>query len=95
MNNTFNQAAEAAYNTLLEIETDAVESDADRRFYASYLLGHLSLIAADERLQAQEVFARVEDSLQQAFAVDRLNDQDKDGIRSLWQAINADIGREL
>lgn len=93
--NTFTQAAEAAYNSLLNIETDAVESDADRRFYASYLLGHLSLVAAEEGTAAEELLSKVEDSLQQAFAVDRLSDHDKEGISSLWQAINADIGLGL
>lgn len=92
---SFAQAADRAHKTLLAIETDAVESDADRRFYASYLLGHLSLVAADDGTAAQELIGKVEASLQQAFAVDRLSDQDKVGIRSLWHAINADIGLGL
>jgi hypothetical protein len=92
---TFASAADAAYNTLLAIETDAVDADADRRFYASYLLGHVSLVAAGDGSDADDLNRQLTQSLDEAFAVDRLSDQDKDGIRSLWQAISADIGRGL
>lgn len=90
----FATAAEAASQALLKIETEAVESD-DRRFYASYLLGHLSLVAAGEGEDTGTLQTALEASLEAAFAVDRLSDQDKAGIRSLWQAISADMGRGL
>ncbi|WP_432695616.1 YfcL family protein [Marinobacterium sp. YM272] len=91
----FDQAADKAYQTLTDIEISADAGDDDKRFFASYLLGHVSLIAADGGESAESLTRRVNESLDDAFAVDRLSDQDKLGIRSLWQAISADIGREL
>ena len=59
--------------------------DNDRLFYCSYLLGHLSLAAAAEPESAQQLQNHVSDSLDSAFAVDRLTDTDKTGIKALWQ----------
>ncbi|MBS97156.1 MAG: hypothetical protein CMI01_00550 [Oceanospirillaceae bacterium] len=93
--NTFSETAERAYQTLLELETSAGPEQEDQRFFAAYLLGHASLIAASEA-QAEAPFSdAMETSIEQAFAVDQLSDQDKAGIKSLWQAISADIGRGL
>lgn len=88
------QATRRAYEVLLTVESDAV-NDADRRFYASYLLGHLSLISSVEHTSAQALGQKVNSALTEAFRVDRLSAQDKEGIRSLWQAISADIGLGL
>ncbi|NVK42877.1 MAG: YfcL family protein [Oceanospirillaceae bacterium] len=59
--------------------------DADRLFYSSYLLGHLSLAAAADPASAERLQNGVDASLDDAFAVDHLSDADKAGIRSLWQ----------
>lgn len=90
----YEQAAQRAYESLLSIESDAID-DADRRFYASYLLGHLSLVSGEPGASPQALGQRVDTALAEAFSVDRLSDQDKEGIRSLWQAISADIGLGL
>lgn len=91
---SFEHAAEQAHRALLNHEQEIGSQDADQLFYASYLLGHLSLIAATEGRSRDELEQKVADNLDEAFAIDRLSDQDKAGIRSLWQAISADIGRE-
>jgi len=85
------QAAEQAYRSLLELESHAL-NDADRRFYASYLLGHLSLIRSDSKNDDQALAPRLNAALDEAFGVDRLSDRDKKGIRSLWREISAGIG---
>ncbi|MBV1787556.1 YfcL family protein [Marinobacterium sp. D7] len=88
------QAADQAHQSLLDLEAQALD-DADRRFYASYLLGHLSLISTETGEDGEALSKRLEQALDEAFAVDRLSDQDKLGIRSLWHEISADIGRGL
>ncbi len=88
----FDQAADQAYNRLTQMETEAGFEDDDKRFFASYLLGHLSLVAAEGGDSIEVLDQEVNASLEKAFSVDHLSDQDKLGIRSLWQAISADIG---
>ncbi|WP_417532827.1 YfcL family protein [Marinobacterium stanieri] len=73
---------------LLEREQAALDNP-DELFYCSYLISHLNLVAAEEP-ENDTLFAQgVEDSLNSAFAVDQLSDQDKSGIQSLWQSITA------
>ncbi|GGB89569.1 hypothetical protein GCM10011352_14480 [Marinobacterium zhoushanense] len=90
----YTQAADKAYQSLLNLEAQAID-DADRRFYASYLLGHLGLIGSESGDDTQHLSQRLELALDKAFGVDKLSDQDKLGIRSLWHEISADIGRGL
>ncbi len=89
----FDQAADQAYAQLTQMETEAGFDDNDKRFFASYLLGHLRLVAAEGGEDHEALDRGVNVSLDKAFSVDRLSDQDKLGIRSLWQAISSDIGR--
>ncbi len=73
---------------LLEREQAALDNP-DELFYCSYLIGHLNLVAAEEP-ESDTVFAEgVQASLDDAFAVDQLSEQDKSGIQALWQAISA------
>jgi len=67
------------------LQQEQSTDDADRLFYSSYLLGHLSLAAATEPASADQLQACVNNSLEDAFAVDRLSDDDKAGISALWQ----------
>ncbi|MBR9884742.1 YfcL family protein [Marinobacterium lacunae] len=90
----YTDAADKAYQFLIALEERAIDN-ADQRFYASYLLGHLSLISDENEENAEQLGQRLSAALDEAFGVDRLSDQDKTGIRSLWQAISADIGLGL
>ncbi|GGO87580.1 hypothetical protein GCM10011348_41100 [Marinobacterium nitratireducens] len=67
------------------LRQEETTEDADRLFYSSYLLGHLSLAAAADPETPEQLHRGVDASLDDAFAVDHLSDADKDGIRSLWQ----------
>lgn len=80
---TPNDYSDSLHDYLLAQEQTT--DDNDRLFYCSYLLGHLSLAAAAEPESAQQLQSHVSDSLDSAFAVDRLTDTDKTGIKALWQ----------
>lgn len=55
----------------------------DRRFYCSYLIGHVSLSLAnsDDR---QSFIALMQQALEDAFASDKLSEVDRTGILALW-----------
>ncbi len=67
------------------LKQEETTDDADRLFYSSYLLGHLSLATAADPASSEQLESGVKASIEDAFAVDRLSDADKAGIDSLWQ----------
>ncbi|MBP0048021.1 YfcL family protein [Marinobacterium sp. AK62] len=75
---------------LLEREQAAMD-EPDELFYCSYLIGHLNLVAAEDPASDEAFAQAVEDSLNSAFAVDQLSDQDKSGIKSLWKDVCGEI----
>ncbi len=77
----YEQQAESIYNRLLELESGA---EPNQLFLCSYLLGHISLISAEQGESALQFNQRVEQSLEDAFKVDKLSDEDVSDIRSLW-----------
>lgn len=75
---------------LLEREQASLDNP-DELFYCSYLISHLNLVAA-EQPESDNAFAQaVQDSLDNAFTVDQLSDQDKSGIKSLWKDVCGDM----
>ena len=70
----------ALYDWLLVQE---VEGNDDRRFYASYLLGHVSLTIADTEEVPEQFIPRLNESIETALAEDKLSEQDIAGIRAL------------
>jgi hypothetical protein len=74
------QSGEHFYQWLLEQET---QGDDDRRFYSSYLLGHVSLSIADHEEEGLSFQQHLEQSINAALEVDRLSDTDIAGIQSL------------
>lgn len=70
----------ALYDWLLAQE---VEGNDDRRFYASYLLGHVSLAIADTEETPEQFIPRLNESIETALAEDKLSEQDIAGIRAL------------
>lgn len=79
---------------LLTREQAALDNP-DELFYCSYLISHLNLAAAESPECSETFLHRVEQSLDSAFAVDRLSDQDKSGIRSLWNEVCGEIRSPL
>jgi len=79
---------------LLTREQSALDNP-DELFYCSYLISHLNLAAAESPESEESFLHTVEQSLDSAFAVDRLNDQDKSGIRSLWNEVCGEISSPL
>ncbi len=77
-----NDYSDSLHNYLLNQEQHT--DDNDRLFYCSYLLGHLSLAASTEPENCDALNDSVKQSLESAFAVDRLSDTDKGGIAALW-----------
>lgn len=75
---------------LLEREQAALDSP-DELFYYSYLISHLNLAAAEAPESGEAFLHNLQQSLDNAFAVDRLSDQDKSGIRSLWNELCGEI----
>ncbi|GAA0786753.1 YfcL family protein [Marinobacterium sediminicola] len=71
---------------LLAREQAAMDNP-DELFYCSYLISHLNLVAADLPESDEAFLHNVQESLDNAFAVDQLSDQDKSGIKSLWQDV--------
>lgn len=71
---------------LLSREQAALDNP-DELFYCSYLIGHLNLAAAELPESDEAFLHNVQESLDNAFAVDQLSDQDKSGIRSLWKDV--------
>ncbi len=83
----FPRLAALASAALLAHESGAGRDDADQRFFASYLLGHLSLLGAADGVDGSALPAQMSESLERAFAVDRLSAADKQGILQLWQQV--------
>ncbi|WP_299201528.1 YfcL family protein [uncultured Amphritea sp.] len=79
--NPYEQQAESIYNRLLEME---VSADPNQLFLCSYLLGHISLVSAEQGDNELQFNQRVEHSLDDAFKIDKLSDDDVSDIRSLW-----------
>lgn len=73
--------AENLFQWLLKEED--CESD-DRRFYCSYLIAHSSLSMADDS-DDSHFFDTMHSSLEEALQEDKLSDEDKLGINSLWE----------
>ncbi len=80
----FQQHADTVYNKLLQLEAEAGD---DQLFLCSYLLGHISLVSASEGETALEFETQVRTSLDQAYEIDSLTDQDKSEIDTLWQQL--------
>ncbi|MBN3560673.1 YfcL family protein [Aliamphritea spongicola] len=77
--------AETVYQQLLNMEANA---SSEQLFTYSYLLGHISLISSAEGNTSEEFISSVEQSLEDAFKVDYLEDEDKADILSVWQQLN-------
>lgn len=78
--------ADAAYDILIRLEASA-ETSSDELFCCAYLLGHLNLINAEELTDNINLDQLMHASLQQAFKVDHLSDQDKTAIVALWNSL--------
>lgn len=72
--------ADALYNWLLEQE---LKGDDDRRFYSSYLLGHVSLAIADTEQNPDLFYERLSQGLESSLPEDKLSEKDIDGIHAL------------
>lgn len=70
----------ALYQWLLNQEQ---QDDDNRRFYSSYLLGHVSLAEAEFEDNPAECFKLLNSNVDAALAEDRLSDEDRAGIRAL------------
>ena len=77
----YQSRANNLYDSLLKIESS---SDPDQLFLCSYLIGHISLVGAVGGNTADQLEQDVQHSLDEAFKVDRLSDQDRAAIISLW-----------
>lgn len=77
--------AETVYQQLLNMEANA---SGEQLFTYSYLLGHISLISSAQGSTSEEFINGVEQSLEDAFKVDHLEDADKADILSVWQQLN-------
>jgi len=69
----YEQQAESIYNRLIETERQA---EPNLLFLCSYLLGHISLVSAEQGETATEFNLRVEQSLEDAFKIDKLSAED-------------------
>ncbi|WP_372743025.1 YfcL family protein [Neptunomonas sp.] len=72
--------ADTLYNWLLEQE---LTGDDDRRFYSSYLLGHVSLAIADTEENPQQFYERLTQGLESTLPEDKLSEKDIEGIHAL------------
>lgn len=79
---SYQQQADTLYSHLIDMEEGA---EPEKLFLCSYLLGHISLASAEEGETAEQFDQQVEHSLDQAFKVDKLSEQDISDIRSLWK----------
>lgn len=75
-----NVTGDQLYNWLLTQENS--DND-DQRFYASYLLGHVSLTIADAEEQEGDFHALLSQSLNAALEEDTLSEQDIAGIQAM------------
>lgn len=81
----YEQQADSMYNQLIEMENGA---EPNQLFLCSYLLGHISLVSAEQGDTAQQFQQQLEQSLENAFKIDQLSEQDINDIRALWQQLN-------
>lgn len=81
----YEQQADSIYNQLLAMESGA---DPDQLFLCSYLLGHISLVSAEQGDTAEQFKQRLKQSLENAFKIDQLSEQDINDIRALWQQLS-------
>lgn len=72
--------ADTLYNWLL---TQELEGDDDRRFYSSYLLGHVSLAIADTEENPELFHERLSQALETTLPADKLSEKDVEGITAL------------
>ncbi len=78
--------ADTLYNWLLEQE---LKGDDDRRFYSSYLLGHVSLAIADTEENPDQFHERLSQGLKSTLPEDKLSEKDIEGINALLlEALN-------
>ncbi|KGK42699.1 hypothetical protein LH51_05240 [Nitrincola sp. A-D6] len=84
--NDISLQADSAYEKLIRLEASA-ETSSDELFCCAYLLGHLSLINGQESMDSTSLDQLMHTSLQQAFSVDHLTDQDKAAIMALWDSL--------
>jgi hypothetical protein len=75
-----NMHGETLYNWLLQQE---LQGDDDRRFYSSYLLGHVSLAMADTEESPEQFQDRLTQGLNEAIPEDKLSEKDIEGIHAL------------
>ncbi|WP_417582831.1 YfcL family protein [Nitrincola sp.] len=85
--------ADTAYEKLIRLEASA-ETSSDELFCCAYLLGHLSLISGQELMDSASLDQLMHTSLQQAFTIDRLSDQDKTAIVALWDNVSLSADRD-
>ncbi|MDN2661668.1 YfcL family protein [Neptunomonas sp. CHC150] len=71
---------EQLYNWLLQQEA---EGDDDRRFYSSYLLGHVSLAIAETEEAPSQFKNQLYHCVEEALGIDKLSEADIIGIREL------------
>ncbi|MEH6577859.1 MAG: YfcL family protein [Amphritea sp.] len=86
----YQNRANSLYDSLLQIESSCAP---DQLFLCSYLIGHISLVGADEGNTAEQLEQNVQHSLDEAFKVDRLTDADRETIISLWGELLAKPAR--
>lgn len=72
--------ADTLYNWLLQEE---LKGDDDRRFYSSYLLGHVSLAIADTEENPEQFYERLSQGLKATLPEDKLSEKDIEGINAL------------
>ncbi|MGY8869324.1 MAG: YfcL family protein [Pseudomonadales bacterium] len=75
-----NTNGDTLYNWLLQQE---LQGDDDRRFYSSYLLGHVSLALADTEELPEQFHERLNQGINDAIPDDKLSEKDIEGIHSL------------
>jgi len=86
MTTNFQARAEQLYKKLIDLESIA---DSDHLFLCSYLLGHISLISAESGDSATQFDQLLRHSLDTAFEIDKLSEQDKRDITELWQQLRS------
>ncbi|OUS35550.1 hypothetical protein A9R01_06905 ['Osedax' symbiont bacterium Rs2_46_30_T18] len=74
---------ERAENLLQWLLSEEDCENDDRRFYCSYLIAHTSLAMSDS-VSDSNFFSTMAQSLLETLDKDKLSDQDKTGINSLW-----------
>jgi len=74
---------ERAENLLQWLLSEEDCENDDRRFYCSYLIAHTSLAMSDSDNDSN-FFNTMARSLLETLDKDKLSDQDKNGINSLW-----------